>query len=86
MDYTIGFMDENGDYSDFRRFENVKITRRTTIDTVAAISKTSVLNIDENGDGKCDLKLRAKENGYGEEAGRDVIILGVSGLFLQQFC
>lgn len=74
MDYTIGFMDEDGDYSDFRRFEDVKITRRTIIDTVAAVSKTSVLNIDENGDGKYDLKLRAEENGYGKEVNDSIIV------------
>lgn len=79
MDYTIGFMDENGDYNDFRRFENVKITRRTTIDTVAAVSKTSVLNIDENGDGKYDLKLRAEENGYGEEVDDSVMVYAAIG-------
>lgn len=67
MDYIIGFMDENGDYSDFRRFENVKITKRTVIDTVASVSDESILNIDEDGDGKYDIKLLAKENGYGEE-------------------
>lgn len=84
MDYTIGFMDENGDYSDFRRFEDVKITRRTTIDTVAAVSKTSVLNIDENGDGKYDLKLRAEENGYGEEVDDSIMVYAAigSGAFL----
>lgn len=74
MDYTIGFMDENGDYSDFRRFENVKITRQTTIDTVAAVSDTSVLNIDEDGDGKYDLKLQARENGYGEEVNDSMMV------------
>lgn len=67
MDYTIGFMDENGDYSDFRRFEDVKISKQTAIDTVAAVSNESILNIDEDGDGKYDVKLRAEENGYGEE-------------------
>ncbi len=67
MDYTIGFMDDNGDYSDLRRFENVKITKRTVIDTEAAVSKQSTLNIDEDGDGKYDVRLRAGENGYGEE-------------------
>lgn len=67
MDYTIGFMDENSDYSDFRRFENVKITKHTVIDTIATVSNESVLNIDEDGDGKYDLKLRAEENGYGKE-------------------
>ena len=81
MDYTIGFMDENGDYSDFRKFENIKITRRTEIDTVAAVSKESVLNIDEDGDGKYDLKLRAEENGYGEEVKQNymryIVIVGI---------
>lgn len=67
MDYTIGFMDDDGNYSDLRRFEDVKITKKTVIDTVAASSKESTLNIDENGDGKYDLRLRAKENGYGEK-------------------
>ena len=67
MNYTIGFMDENGDYSDLRKFENIKITRRTKIDTVATHSDDSTLNIDQDGDGKYDLKLRAEENGYGEE-------------------
>ena len=80
MDYTIGFMDENGDYSDFRRFEDVKITKRTVIDTVAAVSDESVLNIDENGDGKYDVKLRAEENGYGEEVKTPVwLYVGVAG-------
>lgn len=84
MDYTIGFMDDNGDYSDFRRFENIKITRRTEIDTVAAASKESVLNIDEDGDGKYDLKLRAEENGYGEEVEKSILIyvVAVSGAVL----
>ena len=67
MNYTIGFMDEAGEYSDLRKFENVKITKNTEIDTVAGVSSESVLNIDEDGDGKYDLKLRAGENGYGEE-------------------
>ena len=80
MDYTIGFMDENGDYSDFRRFENVKITKQTVIDTLAAVSDESVLNIDEDGDGKYDLKLRAEENGYGEEVTVPIwIYAGIGG-------
>lgn len=80
MDYTIGFMDENGDYSDFRRFEDIKITKQTVIDTVAAVSDESVLNIDEDGDGKYDLKLRAEENGYGEEIKTPVwIYVGIGG-------
>lgn len=67
MNYTIGFMNEEGNYSDFRSFENIKITKKTVIDTVAAVSDESILNIDEDGDGRYDLKYRAEENGYGEE-------------------
>ncbi len=67
MNYTIGFMDDDGTYNDFREFRDIRITRKTQIDTVAAVSSESILNIDENGDGKYDLKLRAVKNGYGEE-------------------
>ena len=67
MNYTIGYMDDNGDYSDLRKFENIKITRRTKIDTVASNSSESILNIDKDGDGKYDSRLRAEANGYGEE-------------------
>jgi Zn-dependent metalloprotease/uncharacterized protein YegL len=66
MDYTIGFMDENGEYSDFRRFENVEINKQTVIDTQAAVSSESILKIDSDGDGRYDQKLRAEANGYGE--------------------
>ncbi|RHU84392.1 VWA domain-containing protein [Clostridiaceae bacterium OM08-6BH] len=74
MDYTIGFMDDDGNYSDFRKFEHVKITGKTKIDTVAAVSEVSVLNIDEDGDGKYDVKLQAGKNGYGEEIHSNIII------------
>lgn len=82
MDYTIGFMDENGDYSDFRRFEDVKITKRTVIDTVAAVSGESILNIDSDGDGKYDMKLRAEKNGYGQEVTQPVWIYVMLGTTL----
>lgn len=66
MDYTIGFMDDTGEYSDLRKFNNIKVTKRTVIDTVAGTSNSTVLNVDEDGDGKYDLKYRATENGRGE--------------------
>ena len=66
MNYTIGFMNENGEYDDFRKFTNVRITSNTEIDTVANISEQSMLKIDEDGDGKYDLKLAAKKNSRGE--------------------
>lgn len=83
MNYTIGFMDDEGNYSDIRKFENIKITKRTVIDTVAATSKVSTLNIDENGDGKYDLRLRAGENGYGEETGWGYYVyIAIGGIVL----
>lgn len=79
MNYTIGFMDENGDYSDLRKFRNIKITKKTEIDTVATIADESVLNIDEDGDGKYDLKLRATKNSYGEKVETYIWIYVVAG-------
>ena len=66
MDYTIGFMDDTGEYSDFRRFEDINITRTTEIDTVAKSSGDTFLNVDEDGDGRYDLRYRAGANGVGE--------------------
>lgn len=79
MNYTIGFMDENGDYNDLRKFRNIKITKKTEIDTVATIADESVLNIDEDGDGKYDLKLRATKNSYGEKVETYIWIYVVAG-------
>ena len=67
MEYTIGFMDEDGKYSDFRKFQNVRITEQTVIDTVAAVADESVLNVDEDGDGKYDIRYSAAANEYGRE-------------------
>ena len=66
MDYTIGFVDEDGEYSDIRRFTNVKITKRTEIDTVATVSSKTDMYVDEDGDGKYDLTYRAFENSKAE--------------------
>ena len=67
MDYTIGFMDEDGTYSDFRKFKNISINRKTKIDTKAAETEYSELNIDEDGDGKYEKRLRAGKNERGKE-------------------
>lgn len=66
MNYTIGFMDEEGKYSDLRKFPYIKITGKTVIDTVAANSGETLLNVDEDGDGKYDLKYKAEQNSRGE--------------------
>ena len=49
------------------------------IDTVATIADESVLNIDEDGDGKYDLKLRATKNSYGEKVETYIWIYVVAG-------
>ncbi len=38
MDYTIRFMDDTGEYTDLRKFDDIKITEQTVIDTVATNS------------------------------------------------
>ena len=62
MNYSIGFMDENGEYSDMRVFSNVKITKDTEIETVATTSKTTYMKVDNDGDGEFDLVYRANAN------------------------
>ena len=74
MNYSIGFMDEKGEYSDFRKFSNVKITGKTQIDTVAKVSDKTVLNVDEDGDGKYDLTYEARANSRGEVVDNSFII------------
>ncbi len=66
MNYTIGFMDESGEYSDMREFKNIRISRSTVIDTVASNNEYTTLNVDEDGDGVYDLQYRADVNGRGE--------------------
>ena len=59
----------------FADLRTLKITKETVIDTVATVSEESVLNIDEDGDGNYDLKLRADENGFGEEVKQVTVAL-----------
>lgn len=66
MNYTIGFMDESGEYSDMRKFSNLEISPKTQIDTVASNTSSTTLNVDSDGDGKYDLKYKAKANSAGE--------------------
>lgn len=54
MDYSIGFVDDQGDYSDFRTFEKVGVTPRTRAQSVAQVSDETRLTVDDDGDGKVD--------------------------------
>ena len=67
MDYTIGFADEEGGYSDMRTFENVPITPETTIATNTSASEKTFLKVDTDGDGKFDLQYAADRNERGKE-------------------
>lgn len=67
MDYTIQYMDENGDYADKREFNSIQITNTTRIDTVAASErKETALNVDTDGDGEYDEIYTAGKNGVGQ--------------------
>lgn len=66
MDYTIGFMDDDGEYSDMRHIDNVKITRDTVINTVATEADENIMDVDEDGDGQTDYSYRVGKNGQGE--------------------
>ncbi len=70
MNYTVGYMDENGEYTDFRRFEDIDIGRRTVIDTVAGNMGDTTLSVDSDGDGSYDEVYTAGENGEGEPLDR----------------
>ncbi len=67
MDYTIGFMDENNEYTDMREFNNIKITKNTEIETKAVYAVTSTLLVDEDGDGETDLVYRAERDSRAEK-------------------
>jgi len=65
MNYTIGFMDDSGEYSDQRTFKDIEINEKTQINTVAENSPDTILNVDSDGDGRYDIKYKAKANGIG---------------------
>lgn len=65
MDYTVGFVNEDGDYADFRLFEGIGVNVSTRISTSAARSERTRLVVDEDGDGVVD---RAYEAGANERA------------------
>ena len=70
MNYSIGFMDKDGDYRDFRKFYNIKITKNTIIDTTAKYDSTTSLKVENDGDGKYDVTYKASANEMGKIAPR----------------
>lgn len=55
MDYTISYVDENGNYTDTRSIKKVPITKEFTAVTTTAKTETTTMKVDADGDGKVDL-------------------------------
>ena len=62
MNYTIRYYDENDVLQSERVFENVPITKDTSIETSADDADVSVLSIDNDGDGTVDETRSASDN------------------------
>lgn len=62
MDYTIEFMDDEGNYSDTRNFYGLEVNKNTIVDTVAEPSKKTRLKVDSDGDGKYETTFVAEAN------------------------
>lgn len=74
MDYTVGFVDEDGDYADFRLFEGIGVTASTRISTNAARSERTRLVVDEDGDGVVDRAYEAGANERASEVDRHLVV------------
>lgn len=66
MDYSIGFADEDGEYTDERTFHDVPINRKTVIATNTSNKGYTVLNVDTDGNGTFDLKYIAGKDKEGK--------------------
>ncbi len=58
MNYTAGFVDENGDYTDLREIKDVPITPLTIIDANVERDEATILRVDTDGDGDVDETYR----------------------------
>lgn len=77
MDYSIGFIDDEGRYSDFRTFSGISVTSLTRASTTAEVSETTSLRIDDNGDGTYDRTLRAAANEEGRLVDNTAVVVSV---------
>lgn len=78
MDYTVGIMDENGEYTDFRRMEDFPITSRTMIRSMVNTNLQTTLNVDWDGDGIEDTIYGLTQNAGTIGIGRkDLILAGI---------
>lgn len=66
MEYSISYPDVNGEYSDVRTFVNVPVTAQTVAQTNTKRQKTTLMQVDSNGDGVTDISYQAIQNAIGE--------------------
>ena len=62
MNYTIGFVNEDGEYADLREFKNIEISETTQIQTTAKVESKTYLYVDKDGDGRKDITYKAGAN------------------------
>lgn len=62
MDYSIGFVDDEGEYSDMRYFDGIEVSPQTQIATTASVSDSTLLTVDYDGDGVAEKRLVAGAN------------------------
>lgn len=82
MNYTIGFMDEDGKYGDLRRFKDVSVSPNTVIDTTASVSDETTLNVDDDGDGVYDQTYIAGVNEDGQAVDYAYIAYIAAGILI----
>lgn len=85
MDYSIGFIDDEGRYSDFRTFSGIGVTSLTRASTTAEVSETTSLRIDDNGDGTYDRTLRAAANEEGRLVDNTAVVVSVLAAYAVVF-
>ena len=66
MDYAIGFIDDEGLYSDFRTFSEIDIASQTVVRTLAEAAEETTLTVDRDGDGTIDETYLAGPNEEGQ--------------------
>ncbi len=66
MDYSVNYINENDEITDYRNFSSVPITDTTVIDSSTDNSTTVNLNIDNDGDGVVDIIWGADSNSNAE--------------------
>lgn len=71
MDYSIGFVDEDGTYSDMRNFEKIPVTKEMLAVTNTKEGKKTTLQVDENGDGHFEKVYSAKKNSTAVEVSKE---------------